>query len=164
MCVVNIKIKVYKKLFFIYNKSMKKLKAVHFEILKEKRLKLGLSQTVMAKKIGVSQQHWDRYEKGHPIPLEKILRISQQLNISKWDLLPVEFSPENQQNFNKDLLKSIFISIENLIIEKKLHFSPENKAKLLILLYEKFSKNPKNDNIQQNILSTLINAHLDKSA
>lgn len=148
----------------MYNIGMEKLKAIHFEILKQKRLKLGLSQTVMAKKIGVSQQHWDRYEKGYPIPLEKILKISKELNISKWDLLPEEFIPKNQTYFNKELLTSIFISIEKLIIEKKLHFSPEKKAKLLTLLYERFEQNPQNDNIQQTILTTILNAHLEKSA
>ena len=34
-----------------------------FELLRKKRLELGLSQSALAKKINVSQQHMDRYEK-----------------------------------------------------------------------------------------------------
>lgn len=135
-----------------------------FDLLKIKRLKLGLSQSALAKKIGVSQQHWDRYEKGYPIPLDKILLISDLLGISKWDLLPAEFKPQNQGDLNKSLLEEIIISIENLIIEKKLQFSPENKARLIILLYEKLSKHSSNDNIQQNIRSLITDFSLEQSA
>ena len=129
---------------------MKKNRFIQFSLLKNKRIALGLSQKALAEKIGVSQQHWDRYEKGDPIPLDKILSVSKVLNISKWDLLPTDFQPQ-EDSLDKDRLTSIIISIEKLIIEKKLHFSPEQKAKLILLLYEKFSKNPSNDNISQNI-------------
>ena len=129
---------------------MKKNRFIQFSLLKNKRIALGLSQKALAEKIGVSQQHWDRYEKGYPIPLDKILSVSKVLNISKWDLLPTDFQPQ-EESLDKNRLTSIIISIEKLIIEKKLHFSPEQKAKLILLLYEKFSKNPSNDNISQNI-------------
>ena len=129
---------------------MKKNRFIQFSLLKNKRIALGLSQKALAEKIGVSQQHWDRYEKGYPIPLDKILSVSKVLNISKWDLLPTDFQPQ-EDSLDKDRLSSIIISIEKLVIEKKLHFSPEQKAKLILLLYEKFSKNPSNDNISQNI-------------
>ncbi len=136
----------------------------HFNLLKVKRLKLGLSQSALAKKIGVSQQHWDRYEKGYPIPLDKVISISDLLGISKWSLLPPEFTPQSIGYLNKTLLSEIIISIENLIIEKKLQFSPENKARLIILLYEKLSKRSSNDNIQQNIRSLIADFSLDQSA
>lgn len=147
MCSVNIKNRVYKNIFFCIITIMKENKLNQKNILWQKRKELRLSQTVLAKKIGISQQHWDRYEKGHPIPLEKVLKISKLLNISKWDLLPKEFTPPVSVSFDKELMKLILISIENLIIEKKLQFSPENKAELVLLLYEKFSKKPTNDNI-----------------
>ena len=102
---------------------MKKNRFIQFSLLKNKRLALGLSQKALAEKIGVSQQHWDRYEKGYPIPLDKILSVSKVLNISKWDLLPTDFQPQ-EDSLDKDRLTSIIISIEKLIIEKKLHFSP----------------------------------------
>ncbi len=136
----------------------------HFELLRKKRHELGLSQSALAKKINVSQQHLDRYEKGHPLPLDKVLLLSDILNISKWDLLPPEFTPENAHYFNKTLLIEIIISIENLIIEKKLRFTPNDKARLITLLYDRLAKNPSNDNIQQNIRSLLVNFMLDKSA
>ena len=150
--------------FFCYNELMIKERTRHTDLLKIKRLKLGLSQSALAKKVGVSQQHWDRYEKGYPIPLEKVLSISNLLGISKWDLLPSEFTPQPTEYLNKTLLGEIIISIEHLIIEKKLQFSPEHKARLIILLYEKLSKRASNDNIQQNILSLITNLSFDQSA
>lgn len=135
-----------------------------FELLRKKRLELGLSQSALAKKINVSQQHMDRYEKGHPLPLDKVLLLSNILNISKWDLLPPEFTPENTHYFNKTLLIEIIISVERLIIEKKLNFAPNDKARLIALLYERLVKNPSNDNIQQNIRTLLVNFMLEKSA
>ncbi len=142
---------------------MKKNEFIQITLLKNKRIALGLSQKALAEKIGVSQQHWDRYEKGYPIPLDKILSISKVLNISKWDLLPSEFQPKGEP-FDKNRLTSIIISIEKLIIEKKLHFSPEQKAKLILLLYEKFSKNPSNDNLSQNIQDIIMDLITKKTA
>lgn len=141
---------------------MKKNGFMRFNLLKDKRMALGLSQKAVADKIGISQQHWDRYEKGYPIPLDKIISVSKVLNISKWDLLPVEFKPE--ESFDKKRLTTIIISIEKLIIEKKLHFLPEQKAKLILLLYEKFSKNPSNDNISQNISEIITDLITKKTA
>ena len=86
------------------------------------------------------------------------------LGISKWDLLPPEFTPQTTEYLNKTLLGEIIISIEHLIIEKKLQFSPEHKARLIVLLYEKLSKQASNDNIQQNILSLITNFSFDQSA
>lgn len=143
---------------------MKTNRFKQISLLKTKRITLGLSQKAMAIKIGVSQQHWDRYEKGYPIPLDKISIISRELNISKWDLLPSEFQPKEDLLIQKELLTSIIISIERLIIEKKLQFSPEQKAKLILLLYEKFSKRPSNDNIINNIQSAITDFLLQKSA
>ena len=142
---------------------MKKNEFIQPSLLKNKRIALGLSQKALAEKIGVSQQHWDRYEKGYPIPLDKILSISKVLNISKWDLLPSEFQPKGE-SFDKNRLTSIIISIEKLIIEKKLHFSPEQKAKLILLLYEKFSKHPSNDNLSQNIQDIITDLITKKTA
>ena len=138
---------------------MKKNGFIQFSLLRDRRMALGLSQKAVADAVGISQQHWDRYEKGYPLPLDKILIISKVLNISKWDLLPSEFQPQEESVFNKNLLTSIIISIEKLIIEKKLQFLPEQKAKLILLLYEKFSSTHSNDNDIldiQNILQEFI--------
>ncbi len=138
---------------------MKKNGFIQFSLLRDRRMALGLSQKAVADAVGISQQHWDRYEKGYPLPLDKILIISKVLNISKWDLLPSEFQPQEESVFNKNLLTSIIISIEKLIIEKKLQFLPEQKAKLILLLYEKFSCTHSNDNDIldiQNILQEFI--------
>lgn len=64
------------------------------EIIKYKREELGLSQSALGKIIGISQQHIDRYEKGYPIPLDKVLLFSEKLGINKWDLLPENFRPQ----------------------------------------------------------------------
>lgn len=67
------------------------------EIIRRKREELGLSQSALGKIIGVSQQHIDRYEKGYPLPLDKVLLFSEKLGINKWELLPTEFHPEETQ-------------------------------------------------------------------
>lgn len=142
---------------------MRKLKLHNFEILKQKRRELGLTQKVMGNRFGITQQHWDRYEKGYPIPLEKVLRISNALNISRWELLPPEFRPEQPSALNEKKLTLIITSIERLIIEKKLQFSPEQKARLISLLYEKFNQESLNDNFESDI-TAFINDELKKFA
>ena len=142
---------------------MKKNGFIQFTLLKDKRMALGLSQKALADKIGVSQQHWDRYEKGYHIPIDKILSISKILDISKWDLLPTEFQPK-EAVFDKNLLNAIIISIEKLTLEKKLHFLPEQKAKLILLLYEKFLKKPSNDNMALNLQDLIQDIISEKTA
>lgn len=67
------------------------------EIIKHKREELGLSQSALGKIVGISQQHIDRYEKGYPVPLDKVLLFSEKLGINKWDLLPEDFHPEKTE-------------------------------------------------------------------
>lgn len=143
---------------------MKKLKLHNFGILKKTRIDLGFSQRAMAAQFGVTQQHWDRYEKGYPIPLEKILKISQVLKISRWELLPPEFRPEQPSCVNQEKLILIITSVEKLIIEKKLQFLPEQKARLIVLLYEKFNQEPINDNFETDVTSFIMNTELKKFA
>lgn len=122
-----------------------------YNILKKKREELGLSQAALAKIIGVSQQHMDRYEKGYPMPLERILHVSEVLHINKWELLPDAFRPTPTTVFNSQVLEKIIISLENLINQKGLVFKPVDKARLIILLYEKINKIPSNDNIEKDV-------------
>lgn len=132
-------------------------------ILKKKREEMGLSQVAFAKIIGVSQQHLDRYEKGYPLPLDRILFVADALHINKWDLLPDGFKPFEAGDFNALILEKIIIALENIILEKGLIFKPYEKARLIILLYEKIHKKPANDDIDKNVLEytdffTKINA------
>lgn len=60
-------------------------------IIRKEREKRGLSQARLSRLVGVSQQHIDRYEKGSPIPLDKVLILSDVLGINKYDLLPDAF-------------------------------------------------------------------------
>lgn len=60
-------------------------------IIKKRRLELGLTQAALAKMIGITQQHLDRYEKGYQIPVEKIPHVAKVLNIDMWLLLPEDF-------------------------------------------------------------------------
>lgn len=60
-------------------------------IIKKRRLEMGLSQAKLAKLIGISQQHLDRYEKGYQVPVEKIPHIAKILRVDMWQLLPAEF-------------------------------------------------------------------------
>lgn len=120
-------------------------------LIREKRIQLGWSQAFLAKKIGVSQQHVDRYEKGYPLPLDKIITISNILELDKRDLLPHEFKTDFDSKLNFQLVESILISIDRLVLQRNLSLTPTALARLIVLLYEKFIQDPANDNLDQNI-------------
>lgn len=62
-------------------------------LLREKRRILNLSQADVGKAIGVSQQHVDRFEKGYPVPMNKISALAEVLQIDKMMLLPDDLMP-----------------------------------------------------------------------
>lgn len=62
-------------------------------LLREKRRILNLSQADVGKAIGVSQQHVDRFEKGYPVPMNKISALAEVLQIDKMMLLPEDLMP-----------------------------------------------------------------------
>ena len=105
------------------------------------------TQKQLAEKIGITQQHVDRYEKGHPIPLEKVVDISTLLGVQKWDLLPNEFQMNDNQSVNNDLFEYILNSIDRIFIEKRLKLPLKQKIRLIHLLYLKImTEQPSNDN------------------
>jgi len=80
-----------------------------FEIIKERRLAMGLSQKQLAEMIGISQQHLDRYEKGYQIPVEKIPNVAKALKIDMWRLLPEEFEkPEEVLTDDEKAMLELF--------------------------------------------------------
>ena len=80
-----------------------------FEIIKERRLAMGLSQKQLAEMIGISQQHLDRYEKGYQIPVEKIPNVAKALKIDMWKLLPKEFEkPEEVLTDDEKAMLELF--------------------------------------------------------
>ena len=60
-------------------------------IIKQRRTILKMSQKELGEAIGVSQQHMNRYEKGYPIPYEKIEKLAAVLDVDKNLLLPDSF-------------------------------------------------------------------------
>lgn len=70
-------------------------------IIRQKREEMGLSQAKLAKKIGISQQHLDRYEKGYQVPLEKIPHIAKSIGVTNQDLLPKELRSVEVNTINK---------------------------------------------------------------
>lgn len=56
--------------------------------IKERREALGLSQAALGEKIGCSQQHIQRLENGGEITPDKILSLSNALNIPVSELIP----------------------------------------------------------------------------
>lgn len=78
------------------------------EIIRIKREEKKLSQKALSNLIGVSQQHIDRYEKGYPIPLDKVLLLSKALGIDKWDLLPKEFRDAEPPRENDKIIQELY--------------------------------------------------------
>lgn len=63
-------------------------KFMFFKKLKELRIKSGLSQTQLAKQLGVSQQSYARWESGKYTPtLDTIQKVSNYFNISIEELI-----------------------------------------------------------------------------
>lgn len=80
-----------------------------FEIIKERRIAMGLSQKQLAEMLGISQQHLDRYEKGYQIPVEKIPHVAKVLKIDMWKLLPKEFEkPEEILSEDEKAMLELF--------------------------------------------------------
>ena len=71
------------------NKYMEKLTLQNLgEILKEQREKLGLSQSMVAKKIGTSHQNVSRWESGKILPnIDFCIKLADLYNISLDELV-----------------------------------------------------------------------------
>ena len=94
--------------------------------IQKKRNELGISQTDLAKKVGISKQTLYKYEKNivTNIPLNKIEEFSKALHVPKSFLMGWE---DNLTNDNADLLTDILCNedlvehIKKLMVISKKH-------------------------------------------
>lgn len=116
--------------------------------LKELRLKSGLTLDELAIRAGTSQPQIFRLERGErDMSLEWIDRLSKALPCRPYELLPLEWQPENAPLSSCDVsltyVAEIIETVELWLKENKKTLSPKNKAQLVKALYEETFDLPK---------------------
>ncbi len=111
--------------------------------LKETRLKQGLSQKKLADIIGTSQQQIDLLEKSErKISIEWLDKLAKGLKVDPISLLPAQWDKrDSSKEIDKELLSDILIAINDILIADSL--LPEEKAKLITILYEEYETLPR---------------------
>lgn len=122
--------------------------------IKERREALGLSQAALGEKIGCSQQHIQRLENGGEITPDKILLLSNTLNIPVSELIPNNLkkiiSALSESNYTPKSSDDISLS-ENKFMEII--------ATAFDVFYECMSKNPREiKNIGQKMAEICLSA------
>jgi transcriptional regulator with XRE-family HTH domain len=89
------------------------------DIIKNRRKFLRLSQGQLGDKVGISQQHIQRYEKGYPVPLNKVNLIADALQIDACLLIPQDVIPAHSTGINNvaEKITSLFIKKDEVTID-----------------------------------------------
>lgn len=69
-------------------------------IIRKRREELGISQTELGKRLGVSQQHINRFENNYPVPIKHVPKLAKALQMDVKELLPKEFQ---EFDFNDEI-------------------------------------------------------------
>lgn len=107
------------------------------------REKLGLSQSELAARIGtgVKQQSLDQIERGLVSRPRFLPELAQALGTSVQWLLTGEGAPtlapaKAPMDVDVNLLRDVFIAVENVLVKKELQLPPDQRAHLVGALYE----------------------------
>ncbi len=84
-------------------------------IIKEERQKRGLSQQELATKVGVTWEMISRYERGRSSALNKILEISDALEIEVGKFFQANFAPSHFSDASSEYLASTFIPVITMV-------------------------------------------------
>lgn len=130
------------------------------ERLKSIRSFLGKTQKEMAETLGISLGSLQAYEAGSSYPGGRVLEGLARLGINvNWVLLeegemirgkqPIESSTP----LDKQILFEIIVKLEGIFRHISKPWSPEDKAKLIILLHDEMAEGDmKADEIEKNVL------------
>ena len=76
--------------------------------IKELRKKRGLTQQQLAEKIGISQVHMGRLESNaRYMDLEQVEQIAAALGVKPFDILPLEWQPEEITPEEREMLRMV---------------------------------------------------------
>ena len=106
------------------------------------RAHVGLSQTVMAQRVGLSLRAYQNYERGErEIPVALVQALYAEFKIDPVWLLtgkgPMILETERAQHLDQALLDQVVAAVERFEADLKKPLSVEHKSRLIGLLYEK---------------------------
>ena len=106
------------------------------------RAYVGLSQTVMAQRVGLSLRAYQNYERGErEIPVALVQALYAEFKIDPVWLLtgkgPMILETERAQHLDQALLDQVVAAVERFEADLKKPLSVEHKSRLIGLLYEK---------------------------
>ena len=116
---------------------------------KEERVRCGLTQSELADKIGVATRTIGRWEKGEPIPSDKLLDCEAlDFDVRKvlFDTNMTDTRKPNTtgiESINVELLSSVIKRVEELIARPSLQnrvFTTNDKSRAIAALYKSFSE------------------------
>lgn len=123
--------------------------------LKEERERVGLSQQVLAERLGVTKQTVQNWEKGTPIPssaTEKFLGLGiDPLYVLNGVRLPNLYEvaeeageykphpPPKKREVDQDVIAGVIAGVDEYLAEHKLEMPYEKKAELILLLCDFFT-------------------------
>ncbi len=123
--------------------SMKRIKSIGDRI-KTVRIKNSLTQQAFAKSLGIAQSYLSELEKGIKTPSDTILialSYRYEINIDWLYKGKGAISDSNiKQLLKLDFIKEIIEAVEIVVEREKAKLSPNKKAEIVILLYEKLHK------------------------
>ena len=138
-------------------------------IIRERREQYKLSQAELAKIIGCSQQHIDRYEQGYDIKPDKILLLSKYLNIPVKELIPEKwkevFDKAQDKTLNSDVYTTVAMvvkTVEDFLNDHEELLDNERKAQIIAGLVAKLANTPQEE--QKKLIEFAISLELDKKA
>ena len=106
------------------------------------RAHVGLSQTAMAKQVGLSLRAYQNYERGErEIPVALVQALYAEFKVDPVWLLtgagPMILEVERAQHLDQALLDQVVAAVERFEAGLKKPLSVEHKSRLIGLLYEK---------------------------
>ena len=106
------------------------------------RAHVGLSQTVMAQRVGLSLRAYQNYERGErEVPVALVQALYAEFKIDPVWLLtgkgPMILETERAQRLDQALLDQVVAAVERFEDGLKKTLSVEHKSRLIGLLYEK---------------------------
>jgi len=137
--------------------------------IKQRREELGLSQAKLGKMIGCSQQHINRFELGYEIKPDKVLKLSESLNLpvediisEKWLAVFNKLSKKAPVNDVSSTVATVVKVVEDFLNDHNKKLTSEKKAQLIAGLVAKLSNTPPEE--QKKLVEFAISLELDKQA
>lgn len=123
--------------------------------IRELRKQKKMTQVQLADAMGVTQGAIQKLENGiMELSLKWIEQISAALRVKPFELLPQEWQPLTTACNSEDLAMIIEL-VENQLQAARIILSPQEKAKLIVILLEMAQEQPANENLKKEFEKTI---------